>query len=290
LIPRQIVNRFAHQTGSDLHRAQQDVVLLYALSALHDAGLLDRLLFKGGTYLRKMVLGNQGRFSEDLDFTNNGLPGDPTAAFEHAFGHAHHSVRFNVREPYQTQQGNWACSVDYEHDWDGGSFELQVSSRERAFLPSEPRTPVSQVYFAALPFPPPAIPCMQLSEALAEKLRAVHQRAAERDLYDVVQYSRKGFDAQLVRLLTVAKLWNEREAFDAAKVVGALEAGRSDWPDLRNLLGRRDRTDWNAECRRAAARFGFLRELSDVERRLVEDHRRHALGAELDVALGHWRK
>lgn len=210
MISRQVVNRFAHQTDSDLHRAQQDVVLLYALSRLHDAGVLDHLLFKGGTYLRKMVLGNQGRFSEDLDFTNNGLDGDLTATFSRAFAEEHHGVRFAVREPYETQRGNWACTVGYEHAWDRGSFELQVSSRERAFLPAAPMAPLAQIYFPALPFAPPKVPCMQLPEALAEKLRAVHQRSTERDLYDVTQYSRKGFDPELVRLLVVAKLWNRR--------------------------------------------------------------------------------
>lgn len=288
MIPRQVVNRFAHQSGTDLHRAQQDVVLLYALSRLHDAGVLERLRFKGGTYLRKMVLGNQGRFSEDLDFTNNGLVGDLTATFGRAFAGEHHGVRFAVVEPYETDPGNWACTVAYEHAWDQGSFELQVSSRERAFLPAARMRPVAQIYFGALPFAPPEVPCLQLPEALAEKLRAVHQRSTERDLYDVIQYSQKGFDPELVRLLAVAKLWNDRQPFEPDKVLGTLERGRRDWPDLRNLLGRRDRTDWSAECRKAAVRFAFLRDLTGFEDRLVQDHRRHELDRELDDAIRRW--
>lgn len=289
MIARQVVNRFAHQTDTDLHQAQQDVVLLYGLGRLHQSGILDRLIFKGGTHLRKMILGNQGRFSEDLDFTNNGLDGDLRAVFEDALGQEHHGVRFAVREPYGTLQGNWACTVEYAHAWDRGSFDLQISSREKAFLPSKRMAPLQQIYFPDLPFAPPEIPCMQLPEAIAEKLRAVHQRSTERDLYDAIQYARKGFDPALVRLLAVAKLWNEREPFDPEKILAMLEQGRQDWPDLRNLLGRRDRTDWNAECRNAAARFAFLRDLTDFEQRLIKDYRRHDLAPDLEELLGRWR-
>ncbi len=74
MIPRNAANRFADRLGVDLHIAQQEVVLLYALDALRAAGLLARLAFKGGTYLRLMVTGDVGRLSEDLDFTSLGFP------------------------------------------------------------------------------------------------------------------------------------------------------------------------------------------------------------------------
>jgi hypothetical protein len=35
---------------------------------MEDRGFLQRLAFKGGTAIRKLYLGNQGRFSLDLDF------------------------------------------------------------------------------------------------------------------------------------------------------------------------------------------------------------------------------
>ena len=77
MIARSVANRFANVMGVDLHIAQQEVVLLYALDALAAHGVLDRLVFKGGTYLRMMVTGDVGRLSEDLDFTNRNLPDDP---------------------------------------------------------------------------------------------------------------------------------------------------------------------------------------------------------------------
>jgi predicted nucleotidyltransferase component of viral defense system len=53
------VLRFAGQSRVDVQVAVQEVVLTI---------LRDRLAFKGGTALRKLVFGNAGRFSEDLDF------------------------------------------------------------------------------------------------------------------------------------------------------------------------------------------------------------------------------
>jgi predicted nucleotidyltransferase component of viral defense system len=45
------------------------VVLTFLLQLLSERGILQRLAFKGGTCLRKIFVGNQGRFSTDLDFT-----------------------------------------------------------------------------------------------------------------------------------------------------------------------------------------------------------------------------
>jgi len=285
LIPRTVANRFANRMGVDLHIAQQEVVLLYALNALATHGIVDRLVFKGGTYVRMMVTGDAGRLSEDLDFTNNGLPDDPQPLLEAAFASPHFGVQFRVVEPYRTAARNWACAVEYAHEWDQGRFRFEISYRESVFLPAAQWRPVSQLYFSALPFPVPEIPSLQLEEAIAEKLRAIQQRATERDLYDAARYGQKGFDQALVRLLAVAKLWNDREAFDPDAILGTLAQGRKEWPDLDRLIGRTRRQDWNRLSAESARRFAFLRELSPFEHELVTDARRHQLRSELAEEL-----
>ena len=285
MIPRSVANRIANRMGVDLHIAQQEVVLLYALSALARHGIADRLVFKGGTYVRMMVTGDAGRLSEDLDFTNAGLPDDPQTSLDAAFAEPHFGIQFRVAEPYRTAARNWACGVDYSHDWDRGRFRLEISYRESVFLPPARWRPIPQIYFAALPFAVPEIPSLQLEEAIAEKIRAIHQRATERDLYDAVRYGQKGFDPALVRLLSVAKLWNDRQAFDPQAVLGPLARGRREWPDLDRLIGRARRQDWNRATAEASRRFAFLRELSAFERELIEDARRHRLRAKLEETL-----
>ncbi|HKN06958.1 MAG TPA: nucleotidyl transferase AbiEii/AbiGii toxin family protein [Thermoplasmata archaeon] len=288
MIPRSVANRFANVMGVDLHLAQQEIVLLYALDALAARGVLDRLVFKGGTYLRMMVTGDVGRLSEDLDFTNQGLPDDPEPQLREAFAPAHQGVQFAIREPYRTTRRNWGCRVAYSHEWDAGIFRLEISYRESPFLPPARWVPKDQPYFQALPFTPPEIPSLRVEEALAEKLRAIQQRATERDLYDAMRYGHKGFDTDLVRLLAVAKLWNEREAFDPDRILRTLSEGRREWPDLERLIGRSRRRNWNRDAALAAERFRFLRELTPFEQSLVADARRHALRADLDERLSRY--
>jgi predicted nucleotidyltransferase component of viral defense system len=194
-------------------------------------------------------------------------------------------VTFRVVEPYRTAQRNWACQIRYAHEWDEGQFRLEISYRERTFLPARRWTPVPQPYFTALPFPLPEIPSLRVEEAIAEKLRAIQQRATERDLYDAMRYGRKGFDTDLVRLLAVAKLWNDRERFDPERILSTLSEGRREWPDLERLIGRARQRNWNRDAAEAARRFEFLRNLTPFERALTEDVRRHALKKELDDRL-----
>ena len=46
MIPRSVANRFAARMGVDLHIAQHEVVLLYALEALRSGGQLELLVYK----------------------------------------------------------------------------------------------------------------------------------------------------------------------------------------------------------------------------------------------------
>lgn len=55
-----------------------DIAQDLLLRELHETGALDALVFKGGTALRKLYAGNQGRFSLDLDFSL-AVPADPEA-------------------------------------------------------------------------------------------------------------------------------------------------------------------------------------------------------------------
>ena len=285
MIPRVAANRFANRMGVDLHIAQQEVVLLYALEALARSGVANRLIFKGGTYVRMMVTGDAGRLSEDLDFTNNGLPEDPRPILDAIFAAPHVGVQFRVVEPYRTAARNWACGVEYAHEWDSGRFRFEVSYREGAFLPPRRWRPLDQLYFPDLPFAVPEIPSLRLEEAVAEKLRAIQQRATERDLYDAIRYGQKGFDPELVRLLAVGKLWNDRQSLNPEEILRTLREGRKEWPDLERLIGRARRQNWNQLTKKAAERFSFLQKLTPLERALSEDARRHQLRTRLEEAL-----
>ena len=64
------VQRYAIESGlRDIMIAEEEVVLTFLLQLLSERGILNRLAFKGGTCLRKIFVGSQGRFSTDLGFT-----------------------------------------------------------------------------------------------------------------------------------------------------------------------------------------------------------------------------
>src|SRR5438445_12463678 len=93
------VQRYAVESGlRDIMIAEKEVVLTFLLQLLSERGILDRLAFKGGTCLRKMFLGNQGRFSTDIDFTgleehdHEDVILDMMAAFELLF----HGFQFGI--------------------------------------------------------------------------------------------------------------------------------------------------------------------------------------------------
>jgi predicted nucleotidyltransferase component of viral defense system len=289
MISRNVANRFANVMGVDLHLAQQEIVLVYALETLGAAGLLDRLAFKGGTYLRMMVTGDVGRMSEDLDFTNLTLPEDPQGLLDAAFATPRFGVQFRAVDPYRTARRNWACQVGYTHEWDAGRFRLEVSYRESPLLIPRRWRPLPQPYFSALPFEPSEITSLRVEEAMAEKLRAIQQRATERDLYDAIRYAKKGFDPDLVRLLAAAKLWADREALDPERILTTLAGGRREWPELDRLIGRARRRDWNHEVAGAAKRFEFLRHPTDFELALRDDARGHRLESQLVERLATYR-
>ena len=254
------VQRYAFDSGlRDMMIAEKEVVLTFLLQLLSERGLLARLAFKGGTCLRKMFVGSQGRFSTDLDFTgleehdHEDVVLDMMAAFHEPF----HGIQFSIPDEsyYETVDGlSWGVNPAYVHDWNAGGSEirLQISRRETPTLPTENRGQIEQGYFRHLPFAPAGINCLALAEIIAEKIRACYQRNKARDIYDLGMFATRPLDQPIIRRLVVLKLWQARDTFDPARLMQKFRDGRDfDWDDLRQLLRRTvviDRDRITADC------------------------------------------
>ena len=274
------VQRYAFDSGlRDMMIAEKEVVLTFLLQLLSERGLLARLAFKGGTCLRKMFVGSQGRFSTDLDFTgleqhdHEDVILDMMAAFEQPF----HGIQFSVPDEsyYETVDGlSWGVNPAYIHDWNAGGSEikLQISRRETPTLQTESRPQIEQSYFQHLPFPPADINCLAFAEIVAEKIRACYQRNKARDIYDLGMFATRPLDQALIRRLVVLKLWQARDSFDPERLMRKFEDGNDfDWDDLAQLVRRTiaiDRRRIAADCVRG---FAFLRDLTEEERALAAD-------------------
>ncbi len=247
------VRRYSAQSGlRDMMIAEKEVVLTFLLQLLSEKGVLERLAFKGGTCLRKMFIGSQGRFSMDLDFTAREEHGhedvilDMMGAFEEEF----HGIKFRVPDDsyYETVDGlSWGVNPTYAHKWNSlgeSEIKLQISRRETPTLAPEGRAQCAQSYFELLPFKPAEITCLALSEILAEKIRACYQRNKARDIYDLGIYATRPLDQDRIRRLVVLKLWQGRDSFDPARLMQKFEDGKDfDWDDLRDLVRRDAITD-----------------------------------------------
>lgn len=275
------VRRYSTQSGlRDMMIAEKEVVLTFLLQLLSERGILDRLAFKGGTCLRKMFIGSQGRFSTDLDFTaleehdHNTVILDMMQAFEQEF----HGIRFHVPDNsyYETVGGlSWGVNPTYSHEWNSGGdseVRLQISRRETPTLPTERKPQWEQSYFRLLPFVPAELMCLALPEILAEKIRACYQRNKARDIYDLGMYATRPLDQPLIRRLVVLKLWQAGDTFDPARLMRKFEEGREfDWDDLRDLVRRTEEIDRESICDACVRGFRFLADLSPEEGELAND-------------------
>src|SRR3989304_1900520 len=199
MLTRPQVQRYAAESGlRDMMIAEKEVVLTFLLQLLSERSVLERLAFKGGTCLRKMFVGSQGRFSTDLDFT--GLEEhdheDIILAMMEAFEQPFHGIQFSIPDEgyYETQDGlSWGVNPAYAHDWNTGDSEikLQISRRETPTLPVERRAQIGQSYFRHLPFAPVEVLCLGLPEIVAGKIRACYQRIKARDIYDLGMFATK---------------------------------------------------------------------------------------------------
>ena len=280
MLTRPQVQRYATESLlRDIMIAEKEIVLTYLLQLLSERQILARLAFKGGTCLRKMFVGSQGRFSTDLDFT--GLEEhdheDIIVAMMEAFDQRFHGVQFSIPDDgyYETQDGlSWGVNPAYVHDWNaaGSEIKLQISRRETPTRAVERRPQIEQSYFRHLPFAPTEVVCLSFPELLAEKIRACYQRNKARDIYDLGMFATRPLDQPLVRRLVVLKLWQARDSFDPERLLRRFEDGRDfDWDDLGQLVRRTvtiDRARITADCVRG---FRFLLDLTEEERTLAAD-------------------
>jgi predicted nucleotidyltransferase component of viral defense system len=276
MIEKRLVQWYAADAGVDLDIAEREIILAYVLRILADAGLLDRVAFKGGTAIRKLHLGGIGRFSLDLDFTAL-RDTEPDSLVLDLVGvlheQTHYGLTFMVPSPdYYATADSCGAEVTYHHDWvTAGRFGMQISFRAPPLLPVEPVPLLRERYFDWMEVQPPTVPALDLHEVIGEKIRAAAQRSRVRDLYDLYQLARRPYDRARVRRIAILKCWETRYAFDPSAFLEGLSERKYDWFDLARLV-RRDRLVAPDEILQSLRQaYVFLRELTPEEARLAAD-------------------
>ena len=140
-------------------------------------------------------------------------------------------------------------------------------------MPVAPAAQIEQEYFRLLGFAPAAIPSLAFEEVVAEKIRAASQRSKIRDLHDLAEIANRALDRDLIRALSVLKLWNSGgPGLDYYRLCDRVKDGRDyDISDLANLLRKDQRPDLNGMIRRVIDGYRFLGDLTDREEILAAD-------------------
>jgi predicted nucleotidyltransferase component of viral defense system len=288
MIEKRLVQWYASSAGVDLDIAEREIVLTYVLQIMADEGILDRVAFKGGTAIRKLHLGNQGRFSLDLDFTSmvNDDPEDSILEFVDRFnGRSYFDIDFGIDsgEFYATGD-SCGAELTYNHEWvTNGRFAVQISFRAEPVLRVLPQPLLREQYFEWLGITPPEPPALDLHEIIAEKIRAAAQRSRVRDLYDLYAFSTRPYDRDLVRQIAVLKCWETNYAFAPQNFLEGIPSGDYDWADLRRLVKRSRNLSPEKIIRAVQQGYSFLIDLTAEEAHLAEDpyQRQYKLHSEL---------
>jgi len=213
--------------GAAIIDVAQDLLLRY----LAENGLADRLVFKGGTSLRKLYAGNEGRFSLDLDFGITNIydnPDDVISEFVVAVsGLKLGPFMYDMSE----RRGKW--TVAYSHPFSGTDYVLSskidlspppwLIPIKRNWIP----LPIHKQYGEP---PLPKFQVVRLEENIAEKIARLNRTTTARDMYDLSWIMKTTtissmLDLGLVRRLAVLKIW-----VDANGVHG----GNSFWKQAHN--------------------------------------------------------
>ncbi len=276
MIEKRLVQWYAANSGVDLDIAEREVVLTYVMKVLCDSSILTHLAFKGGTAIRKIFLGNQGRFSLDLDFTMvNDF--DPEEFVLNIVSILHDKeyfgITFEIRsEDYYANPDSCGAIVTYKHAWvTNGKFSFQVSFRAKPILSVQPASFIKERYFQWLGIEPPLVPTLNLHEIIGEKVRASAQRSRIRDLYDLYQFASLKYDRNIVRRIAILKCWETNYAFDPVAFLQNLPKKQYDWADLERLVKHSKALTPLVVFETIQQSYSFLMEMNKDEAALAKD-------------------
>lgn len=228
----QSLRKLAGKHQIPLGTLEKDYALTNLLSVIANFSKLDKMVFKGGTALKKIYFENF-RFSEDLDFV----------CFEDVSDDFVNFVRDNMKgldvefteiTDLEKRDDSFKFKVKYDQST-GARTSIKVDLSLRGDVVMEhPAKPVLYFYDT---FPNAfSVPVMALEEIMAEKIRAIIYTKHPRHLYDIQYLHQQGvkINPDMVR----AKIKSiYKEDFDIKKLEERLPEKAKDWvTDLGPLL------------------------------------------------------
>ncbi|KAA9404681.1 hypothetical protein EGO51_18410 [Haloarcula hispanica] len=179
----------ARELGVRQGYAEKNYVNSWLLWGIFMSAYGDNLLFKGGTALSKLYFPQSWRFSEDLDFGVEGEYQGSKRELRTVLDTIsdRSGIEFEIREHHESQQDHYPTHY------------VDISIQYRAVLNHPNTTSIDVMVDEHIAFDPVhhthtyedipefSLQAYSVEEIFAEKLRAVYQRGAARDYYDLYQ-------------------------------------------------------------------------------------------------------
>jgi predicted nucleotidyltransferase component of viral defense system len=286
--------RIARHAPRNARAGGQDAAIIdiaqdLLLRSLHEEGVLAALVFKGGTALRKLYAGQQGRFSTDLDFSLASPADHPDDVVE-ALVVAIEGRRigpFTYGAAYR--RGKWMMTVQHDFGDAGSGLSSKIDVSPPVWLDPVRRGWVPMDVHAFYGDPPlPNLQTIRLEENLAEKISRLNRTTTARDMYDLAWVAANerglgGLNRALLRRLAVLKVWvdaygvtasharwnpaHEPAAFDPSHWLRERRADEFDLEDIGALaVPPPSAKELAAQVKH---HYAFLADLDDTERQLA---------------------
>ncbi|MCK4491629.1 MAG: nucleotidyl transferase AbiEii/AbiGii toxin family protein, partial [Candidatus Altiarchaeales archaeon] len=175
------LRKIAAREGIPLGIVEKDYVLSTVLSRLSENPLMDSLVFKGGTAIKKIYF-PEARFSEDLDFNFLDVTSKKIEnRINHLLiGRKIGDVEFLEMKNINHTDISFTCDISFTGQLQlRNKIKLDFSGREKPIL-GLTKQATTDIYGIRI-----RIPTLNIIEILAEKIRALAIRGKPRDLYDI---------------------------------------------------------------------------------------------------------
>jgi len=204
MIPKQEILSTAAAIGLRPDTVEKDYVLSWVLYGLSKNLRFAGWVFKGGTCLKKCYFDTY-RFSEDLDFTvskdalydQEGIESALTEIAASIYEETGIRLKLeSVKESVNKKESRtFEAKISYvgplNYNRSGGNPRIKFDITNDEILTEKPDSRTVFHPYTDAPNPPALISCYSIHEILAEKTRAMLERAGRaRDLYDVIQITR----------------------------------------------------------------------------------------------------
>lgn len=265
-----------------------DIAQDFLLSYLENCGKMEHVSLKGGTAIRKLYAGREGRFSLDLDFSIDEQYADSEEkAFDFVSeidGLTIGPFSYSISE----RRNKWYIGLASPFN-DGNMFRTKLDFASYPWLKPVTRSIVSLPIHMQYGFTLPQIHTVCLEENMAEKIARLNRTSTARDMYDLnwlieTNSIASGIDKKLLKRLVVLKIWVDSFGMHYGNIFWHPAHSPSVFDPEKWLYGRKPK-DVDAEdigtlavpaptaedmIKRLTKNFGFLTELDEVERTIAK--------------------